>query len=173
MKEKGPPRRGHRHVRQLEKDDSKFGDTKRRTVGESNVRGWSPALTKKRQIADEMEDKLRNKKGEVGGVCIVEKLEEEDTSKTCAHQHGWFSEIKKSSAKGSVRQGLTRQVKSNGTVSVQSMKNSERSAIRIGGDAKFKFFHEGKRCCKHFSNAHVKRPLASVRAIVDEGNKIF
>ena len=79
----------------------------------------------------------------------------------------------KSSAKGSVRQGLTRQVKSNGTVSVQSMKNSERSAIRIEGDAKFKFFHEGKRCCKHFSNAYVKTPLASVRSIVDEGNKIF
>ena len=45
------------------------------------------------------------------------------------------------------------------------------SAIRVEGDAKLEFLREGKRCCMKCLDADVKKPLASVSSIVDDGNK--
>ena len=47
------------------------------------------------------------------------------------------------------------------------------SSIRVEGDAKLEFTREGKKCCMKFLDADVKRPLASVSAIVDGGNKVM
>ena len=44
------------------------------------------------------------------------------------------------------------------------------SPIRVDGDARLAFVRDGKKCCKKFLDADVKIPLASVSAIVDEGN---
>ena len=46
------------------------------------------------------------------------------------------------------------------------------SAIKVEGDARLDFMRNGAMCSMNFLDADVKRPLASVGAIVDEGNKV-
>ena len=43
--------------------------------------------------------------------------------------------------------------------------------IRVEGDAKLEFVWDGRKCTMKFLDADVKRPLASVSATVDEGNR--
>ena len=45
------------------------------------------------------------------------------------------------------------------------------SAIRVEGDATLDSARGGWRCSMKFLDADVKRPLASLSAIIDEGNK--
>ena len=44
------------------------------------------------------------------------------------------------------------------------------SPIRVEGDARLEFVRDGKKFNRKFLDADVKRPLASVRAIVERGN---
>ena len=44
------------------------------------------------------------------------------------------------------------------------------SPRRVEGDARLEFVWDGKKCNTKFMDANVERPLASVSAIVDEGN---
>ena len=44
-------------------------------------------------------------------------------------------------------------------------------AIQVEGDAKLEFSRDGNRCCMKCFDADVKKPLASVSAIVDDGSK--
>ena len=46
------------------------------------------------------------------------------------------------------------------------------SPIRVEGDARLEFIRDGMKCSIKFLDADVKRPLASVSAIVDEGNVV-
>ena len=46
------------------------------------------------------------------------------------------------------------------------------SPIRVGGDAKLEFIRDGTKCSMKFLDVDVKTPLASVSAIVDEGNVV-
>ena len=46
------------------------------------------------------------------------------------------------------------------------------SPIRAEGDARLEFVRDGKKCSVKFLDADVERPLASVSAIVDEGNVV-
>ena len=46
------------------------------------------------------------------------------------------------------------------------------SPIRVEGDARLEFIRDGMKCSMKFLDADVKRPLASVSAIVDEGNVV-
>ena len=46
------------------------------------------------------------------------------------------------------------------------------SAIKVEGEAKLGFVREGKQCSMKFLDADVKRPLAAVSAIVNEGNRV-
>ena len=46
------------------------------------------------------------------------------------------------------------------------------SPIRFEGDARLEFIRDGMKCSMKFLDADVKRPLASVSAIVDEGNVV-
>ena len=46
------------------------------------------------------------------------------------------------------------------------------SPIRVEGDARLEFIRDGMKCSMKFLDAHVKRPLASVSAVVEEGNVI-
>ena len=46
------------------------------------------------------------------------------------------------------------------------------SLIRVEGDARLEFIRDGMKCSMKFLDADVKRPLASVSAIVDEGNVV-
>ena len=46
------------------------------------------------------------------------------------------------------------------------------SPIRVEGDARLEFIRDGMKCSMMFLDADVKRPLASVSAIVDEGNVV-
>ena len=46
------------------------------------------------------------------------------------------------------------------------------SLMHVKGDAKLEFVRNGKRCNMMFLDADVKRPLASVSAIVDGGNVV-
>ena len=46
------------------------------------------------------------------------------------------------------------------------------SPIQVEGDAKLEFVRYGKKCSMRFLDADVKRPLASVSALVDEGNVV-
>ena len=46
------------------------------------------------------------------------------------------------------------------------------SPIRVEGDARLEFIRDGMKCSVKFLDADVKRPLASVSAIVDEGNVV-
>ena len=59
-----------------------------------------------------------------------------------------------------------------GVVRTKSKKEVEASGTRVEGDAKLEFMREGKKCCAKSLDADVKRPLASVSAIVDEGSKV-
>ena len=45
------------------------------------------------------------------------------------------------------------------------------SAIRVEGDAKLEFVRGGRKCSMKFLDADVTRPMASVSAILDEGNR--
>ena len=45
-------------------------------------------------------------------------------------------------------------------------------SIRVEGDARLEFIRDGMKCSMKFLDADVKRPLASVSAIVDEGNVV-
>ena len=46
------------------------------------------------------------------------------------------------------------------------------SPILVEGDARLEFIRDGMKCSMKFLDADVKRPLASVSAIVDEGNAV-
>ena len=46
------------------------------------------------------------------------------------------------------------------------------SPIKVEGEAELKFVQKGKKCSMKFLDADVRRPLASVSAIVDEGNRV-
>ena len=46
------------------------------------------------------------------------------------------------------------------------------SPIRVEGDARLEFIRDGMKCSMKFLDADVKRLLASVSAIVDEGNVV-
>ena len=46
------------------------------------------------------------------------------------------------------------------------------SPIRVERDARLEFIRDGMKCSMKFLDADVKRPLASVSAIVDEGNVV-
>ena len=46
------------------------------------------------------------------------------------------------------------------------------SPIRVEGDARLEFVRDGKKCSMRFLDADVKRLLASVSAIVDDGNVV-
>ena len=46
------------------------------------------------------------------------------------------------------------------------------SPIRVEGDARLEFIRDGRKCSVKLLDADVKRPLASVSAIVDEGNVV-
>ena len=46
------------------------------------------------------------------------------------------------------------------------------SPIRVEGDARLEFIRDGMKCSLKFLDADVKRPLACVSAIVDEGNVV-
>ena len=46
------------------------------------------------------------------------------------------------------------------------------SPIRVEGDARLEFIRDGMKCSMKFLDADVKRPLASVSAIVGEGNVV-
>ena len=46
------------------------------------------------------------------------------------------------------------------------------SPIRVEGDARLEFIRDGMKCSMKFLDADDKRPLASVSAIVDEGNVV-
>ena len=46
------------------------------------------------------------------------------------------------------------------------------SPIRVEGDARLEFIRDEMKCSMKFLDADVKRPLASVRAIVDEVNVV-
>ena len=46
------------------------------------------------------------------------------------------------------------------------------SPIRVEGDARLEFIRDGMKCSMKFLDADVKRTLASVSAIVDEGNVV-
>ena len=43
---------------------------------------------------------------------------------------------------------------------------------RVEGDARLEFIRDGMKCSMKFLDANVKRPSASVTAIVDEGNVV-
>ena len=47
------------------------------------------------------------------------------------------------------------------------------SPTRVEGDARVEFVGDGKECSMKFLHADVKTPLASVGAIVDEGNIVM
>ena len=47
------------------------------------------------------------------------------------------------------------------------------SAIRVEGDTMQAFFREDQMCCMKIVDADGRIPLASVSAIVDEGNKVM
>ena len=46
------------------------------------------------------------------------------------------------------------------------------SPLHVEGDARLAFVRDGKKCNMKFLDADVERPLASVSAIVDEGNVV-
>ena len=46
------------------------------------------------------------------------------------------------------------------------------SPIRVGADTNLEFVRDGRRCNMKFLDADVKKPLASVSAIVDEGSVV-
>ena len=46
------------------------------------------------------------------------------------------------------------------------------SPIRVEGDARLEFIRDGMKCSMKFLDADIKRPLASVSAIVDEVNAV-
>ena len=46
------------------------------------------------------------------------------------------------------------------------------SPIRVEGDARLEFIRDGMKCSMKFLDADIKRPMASVSAIVDEGNVV-
>jgi hypothetical protein len=46
------------------------------------------------------------------------------------------------------------------------------SVIRVEGEARLDFQRAGTSCCMKFLDADVKKPLAAVSAMVDEGNKV-
>ena len=46
------------------------------------------------------------------------------------------------------------------------------SPIRVEGDARLEFVRDGKKCSMRFLDADVKRLLASVSAVVDDGNVV-
>ncbi len=50
---------------------------------------------------------------------------------------------------------------------------SNGSDIQVKGEAELAFEQKGKRCTLKFLDADVKRPLASVSAIVDQGNRVM
>ena len=62
-------------------------------------------------------------------------------------------------------------VRSKGTKKVK-LAAANGSPIHVEGEATLNFKRNGKQCAMRFLDADVKRPLAAVSAIVDEGNTV-
>ena len=62
-------------------------------------------------------------------------------------------------------------VKNKGTKKVK-LAAANGSPIHVEGEATLNFKRGGKQCAMKFLDADVKRPLAAVSAIVDEGNTV-
>ena len=72
------------------------------------------------------------------------------------------------SVRPSRKQGVER-TKSTKTVKLAAASGSP---IRVEGDARLEFIRDGMKCSMKFLDADVKRPLASVCTIVDDGNVV-
>ena len=68
------------------------------------------------------------------------------------------------------RKGGVARTKSKQNVKLAAANGSE---IKVSGEAQLEFKRRGRRCAMKFLDADVKKPLASVSTIVDEGNKVI
>ena len=69
----------------------------------------------------------------------------------------------------SERQGVTR---TDGDEDGEAGRAASGSPVRVEGNARLELVRDGKKCNMKFLDSDVKRPLASVSAMVDEGNVV-
>ena len=135
----------------------------------SNIHGdQRDALSKIREVREDgFDQKPKEKTDEVTSSNRSKRGQEVEEVNAC--------DVVQEIVVSTVDSGAVKSVWSKGVAKTQVTKTvrlpaASDSPTRVKGDARLDFIRDGKKCNTNFLDADVKRPLASVSAIVNEGN---